>query len=211
MKKKGIVSALLSVMICLTACGSGSEMQEYVRGTAEDGSFASEWLGIRFHAPEGYIMMSEEELDAALLSGIESYRERHGEDGEALLGSAAPVAVYELMAYLPDGSDSSSGNPNIILTVERSSGEPETYAEELESQIDMLYAGASITWEDAGTVKIGGLDYSQYTMEADYGILELCQRYYLAKKDDRLISFILSYTQDKAEDADALMGAFMAY
>lgn len=211
MKRKGIVPALLSVMICLTACGSGSETQEYVRGTAEGGSFASEWLGIRFSAPEGYVMLSEAELDAMLSSGIELYSEKYGETGGALSDGAEPEAVYELMAYLPDGSGAASGNPNIILAVEQSFVEPEAYAEELESQIDTIYSGASVTWEDEGSVTIGSLDYSQYAMEADYGILALYQRYYLAKKGDRLISFTLSCTQDKAEDADALMGAFMAY
>ena len=208
MKKRGLsVILLICLMVALTACGFGSS--KYAKGTLKDTSFESEWIGVRFDAPEGFIVATQEELDEFLDIGSEMLEEVYADDGKNVIDYSELTTVYELLTYqvMEDGT----GNPNLTLAVERTALTVDKYMDALKKQVNTIYNGTTLSWEETEKVSVGSLECDKYTVCVDYGYAMMYQSYYMAKKDNRMIYFILTYSDDQSEAATALMNAFKAY
>ncbi len=205
-KRIGVVVLAILTLLSVTACGGSAK---YSKGTLTDTGFESEWMGIRFNAPEGYVVATQEELDSFISAGQDYVEAAYEENGKKVIDYTELTTVYELMTYLPD--DNGAGDPNLSLAAEKTTLSTDKYMEAVQSQMETLFSGVPITWTDAESAKVGSLDCDKYTATMDYGVAKMNQSYYIAKKDNRVIYFIVSYTPGHEEDVDTLMGAFEPY
>lgn len=195
-------------LLSVTACGDN---EKYSKGTLTDSGFESEWMEIRFNAPEGYVVATQEELDDFISMGQDYVEAAYEENGKKVINYTELTTVYELMTYLPDPDNFGAGDPNLSLAAEKTVLSTDKYMEALKSQMETLFSGVPITWGDAVSEKVGGLDCDKYTATMDYGVAKMVQSYYITKKGNRVIYFIVSYTPGHEEDVDKLMNAFEPY
>lgn len=175
----------------------------YAKGTIDGNNFESEWLGVRYEAPEGFVMATDEELEELLLAGGELIYE---DDAQTFIDYAKLTTVYEMMTYLPQANN--AGDPNLNLVVEKNNASAKEYGDALKAQVDTMYGDADVEWKDVANTTVGGIDCLEYAISINFGEQAMNQSYYIADKDGRVICFILSYTDAQKENADALMDAF---
>lgn len=207
-KRIGVIALAVLTLLSVTACGGGAK---YSKGTLTDTGFESEWMGIRFSAPEGYVVATQEELDNFISMGQDYVEAAYEENGKKVIDYTELTTVYELMTYLPDANNLGAGDPNLSLAAEKTTLSTDKYMEALQSQMETLFSGVPITWGDTVSAKVGGLDCDRYTATMDYGVAKMNQSYYITKKDNRVIYFIVSYTPEHEGDVDTLMNAFEPY
>jgi len=171
----------------------------YERGILTDTGYESRYLGLRFTAPAGYIMVTDEELMALMGLGAE-----YLDIDQKTLDYALLTTVYEMMVTAP------SGSPNVNLLVEKlpfRNITVEQYFDAVKPQL--VEFGYEVF--DLPSVEIAGQTYQQLGSSLDMFGTTLLQRYMTRKIDDRMVSFIASATPDKEEALSALMGAFKKY
>lgn len=173
---------------------------EYERGIATDTGFESEWLGVRFTAPEGYVMATEDEMLEMMQLGAEAM-----DLGSEAVDYAQLTTVYEMMASTP------TGLPNVVAMVEKlsfSSMSLEQYFEALRTQLEPM---GYVVSEELGSADIAGQSYSTGTASVSVNDVDMTQKFYMNKVDNRMIVFSVTYSADTEADAEALMTAFQPY
>lgn len=178
---------------------------EYVKGTSTETGFESEWLGLRYTAPEGMVMSTEEELNEVMGMGQEMLSE---DFSELQLEYAKMSSVYEMM------SKNEAGTTNIIVTVEKlpsSNFSVEDYAEAIKTNLKAVTTIAYTISDDLETVSVGGSDFTKITAQADYSGVNMHQDYYVRVIGDRAVSMALTYVDETASEAEAIINAFEAY
>lgn len=178
---------------------------EYVKGTSTETGFESEWLGLRYTAPEGMVMSTEEELNEVMGMGQEMLSE---DFSELQLEYAKMSSVYEMM------SKNEAGTTNIIVTVEKlpsSNFSVEDYAEAIKTNLKAVTTITYTISDDLETVSVGGSDFTKITAQADYSGVNMHQDYYVRVIGDRAVSMALTYVDETASEAEAIINAFEAY
>lgn len=178
---------------------------EYVKGTSTETGFESEWLGLRYTAPEGMVMSTEEELNEVMGMGQEMLSE---DFSELQLEYAKMASVYEMM------SKNEAGTTNIIVTVEKlpsSNFSVEDYAEAIKTNLKAVTTVVYTIADDLETVSVGGSDFTKITAQADYSGVNMHQDYYVRVIGDRAVSMALTYVDETASEAEAIINAFEAY
>ncbi len=176
---------------------------DYERGIVSETGYESEWMGLRFTAPEGFIMATEDEL----LSLMGMSKEMLSEDFNSLqLKYAEMSSIYEFMCVAPDQS------ANINVASEKlmlSNITEEQYVEVLKTQLANL-AAMDITIDDkAETATLGGIDFTKLTSKVQYEGNSMYQEYYLRKHNGKMIVMAVTYTDEAAKDK--IMNGFGAY
>ena len=162
----------------------------------------SEFFGLRYTAPEGMGMSTEEELNDLMGLGQEVLSE---DFSELQLKYAELTSVYEMMSVADDQTT------NIVVTVEKLMGKMDAaqYAKALEQGLSQVTAINYTLISDDETVKIGGADYLKVSYEAESSGVSMYQDYYIAVVDNRAISLTLTYVDESARDN--VLNAFTAY
>lgn len=185
--------------------GDTAAAGDYVKGTSTETGFESEWLGLRYTAPEGMVMSTEEELNEVMGMGQEMLSE---DFSELQLEYAKMASVYEMM------SKNEAGTTNIIVTVEKlpsSNFSVEDYAEAIKTNLKAVTTIAYTISDDLETVSVGGSDFTKITAQADYSGVNMHQDYYVRVIGDRAVSMALTYVDETASEAEAIINAFEAY
>ena len=165
-----------------TAAAAG----KYVKGTVTETGWESEFFGLRYTAPEGMGMSTEEELNDLMGLGQEVLSE---DFSELQLKYAELTSVYEMMSV---------GKMDAAQ-----------YAKAIEQGLSQVTAINYTLISDDETVKIGGADYLKVSYEAESGGVSMYQDYYIAVVDNRAISLTLTYVDESARDN--VLNAFTAY
>ncbi len=186
-KRIGVVALAVLMLLSVTACGGA----KYSKGTLSDNGFESEWMGVRFNAPEGYVVATQEELDNFISMGQDYVKAVYEENGKKVIDYTELTTVYELMTYLPTPENLGTGDPNLSLAAEKTTLSTDKYIEVLQSQIKTLFPDVPITWDEPDNVKVGGLECDKYTATMDYGVAKMNQSYYITKKGNRVILLYL--------------------
>ncbi len=175
---------------------------DYAKGTLDGNVYESEWIGIRYEAPEGYSLSTEEEIEEALLAGGELMFD---EDAEDVLDYTKLTTVYEMIAQ-----DSTTGDPNVSLTVVKTPYDSLQFVNGTLAQAQTV-EGISITLlnDEAEIVEVAGKEFEKYATEMDYNGYVMMQDYYFARQDDRMIYMVLTYTDEAA--GEEIMSGFSAY
>ena len=209
MKKVLIIALTLCVLLVLFAgCGSSGDDAEsvnipYEKGILTENGFESKYLGIRFTAPEGFVMATEDYIFSLLDIGADMMM---GESSE-FVDYAKLATVYEMMVSAPDGW------PNVIVMVEKLEQEDitvEQYFDILKGQFSSM-PSVNYGFSDITSVEIAGQTYQQMVATGEANDMAATQKYILRKIDDRIVGFITTNGPDTESELDILMGAFTKY
>lgn len=184
--------------------GQEENVPEFSKGTLSGSSWESEWIGMRFTAPEGSRMSTEEELDQ--LMGISE--ELLAEDlSGAQLKYEELASVSEMMCY------DELTKSNVVVSVDRMPFEmsEEDYSERLEL---LLTSVSALKYEKQGedeAVEIAGIPYLKCTYRVE-GLGQVMQTdYYVRMIGDRAVSLAVTFEEGNEEQAASLSGGFAAY
>lgn len=175
---------------------------KYAKGTVTETGWESEFFGLRYTAPEGMGMSSEEELNELMGLGQEVLSE---DFSELQLKYAELTSVYEMMSVADDQTT------NVVVTVEKLMGKMDAsaYVDALEQGLSQVTAINYTLISDDETIKIGNNDYVKVSYEAESSGVSMYQDYYVAVVDDRAIALTLTYIDESARDN--VLNAFTAY
>ena len=196
---KKLMSAILLLCllsVTLTACSS----VPYTKGTVTETGFESEFIGIRFTTPEGYVLSGEEEVTQQMQQGAEAF-----DLDEDIADAAKKTTVYEMMAATP------LENPKVLVMVEKAGNSfisVDRYLNNLEKQLADV-DGVAYTFADGlETVEVAGQTYKKSSCTVTLNGQTLHQSYIFRKIGDRMVGFITACSEDKLDELDALMRAF---
>lgn len=184
--------------------GTGEEKassERYEKGIYEGTSWISEWLGMRYDQPEGFLLASDEELDTMIQAGSNLAFE---DNAEAVLDYMKLTTVYELMVMAP------AGIPTFSLVVERSALSADEYMDALAQQFAMMSTVSLDLKGYEGTEEIGGIEFDKYAIESEYNGASMNQIYYITEKDSRLVYLVVTYLESNSDALDAMMSGFSA-
>lgn len=177
---------------------------EFSKGIVSESGWESQWLNMRFTAPDGTRMASEEELDE--LMGISE--ELLAEDlNDVQIKYAELTSLREMMCY------DERTKSNVIVSVDRLplKMSEEIYAEQLEQS---LLAVSAMTYEKAGEnekVEIAGISYLRSGYQVETMGQHLHMDYYIRMIEDRVVSIVLTYRENGEELASSMVSCFEAY
>jgi len=192
MKKFTVFALAVCVCVVVFPGCTAREIYElladnYVVGAIEGDTFESEWLGLRFTAPEGFVME---------------------ETAQQYIDLAEVAVVSEMTAMLPDAIASAtlvaerllSSNINIEQYVEAAFGQ-------LEDEIGWDVAFS----DDIAEIEFAGETWYTYTADIHAFDMDFSYRY-LARIFGNRMALIAIYSLAGEEDnIDLLMAAFEAY
>lgn len=176
---------------------------EFVKGTVSESGWESQWLNMRFNAPEGTRMASKEQLTE--LMGISG--ELLAEDlDEAQLPDTELTTVREMMCY------DERTKTNVIVSVDSLPARlpEEDYAKQLETA---LAAVSVMTYQRAGEdecVEIAGIPWLRSDYQVEAMGRSVHTDYYIRMIGDKVVSLIVTYGEDGEKLADSMIGSFEA-
>lgn len=200
--KKLTVFLLAALLLLCTACG---EMEQkaasdtYVPGQSTETGYCSEWIGLQWMPPGNMVMLSDEDLQEIMYSGLES---TYGEDADEVAAQLEKSTVYEMMC------SSVFGMPNVIVLTEKPVIKSIT-AEQYISALSESLNSMGYTEVGTGEQELAGEQYTTVIFELSAGGVDMKQMYLARKKDGRMIGITITYMTD--EDRDALLECFTAY
>ncbi len=178
---------------------------EFVKGIVTENGWESEYLGLRYTAPEGMAMSTEEELNAMMGLGEEVISE---DFSELQLEYAKMSSVYEMM------STDEMGITNVVVTAEKllvNGMDAEAYADAVRQGLESVSQIDYTISEENEAVTIAGLDFIKVSSVADYSGVSMYQDYYIGIIGDRALSIAVTYVDQSAELAEQVVNAFEAY
>lgn len=175
---------------------------KYAKGGVSETGWESEFFGLRYTAPEGMGMSTEEELNELMGLGQEVLSD---DFSELQLKYAELTSVYEMMSVADDQTT------NVVVTVEKLMGKMDAsqYVSALEQGLSQVSAISYTLISDDETVKIGNGDYIKVSYQAESSGVSMYQDYYVRVVDDRAIALTLTYIDESARDN--VLNAFTAY
>lgn len=183
-----------------TSSTESAEKGKYVRGLSTATGWNSEWLGLKYTPSSDYVMSSEADL-LALIEQAGEALENAGMDSDSIDFSQLNT-VYEFMSVKTNGS-------NIIGLVEKLSLSNMTeaqYVQALKAQFESI--NYQVTFTELTEYKIGNT--TLYKTESNLTMGATVKQMYLLKKiDDRMVSLILTETQDG--DFEEMLGQLSEY
>lgn len=182
--------------------GEEAAAGKYAKGSVSETGWESEFFGLRYTAPEGMGMSTEEELNELMGLGQEVLSD---DFSELQLKYAELTSVYEMMSVADDQTT------NVVVTVEKLMGKMDAsqYVSALEQGLSQVSAISYTLISDDETVKIGNGDYIKVSYQAESSGVSMYQDYYVRVVDDRAIALTLTYIDESARDN--VLNAFTAY
>ncbi len=180
------------------------ENSEFSKGTVSESGWESQWLGMRFTAPDGTRMASEEEL--AELMGISE--DLLSEDlSDIQIKYAELTSVREMMCY------DERTKANVIVSVDRLplKMSEEAYAEQLELSLSAVSAMKYEKADEDEQVEIAGTSYLRSGYHVEAMGQSLHTDYYIRMIDDRVVSVVVTYGEDAQELASSMVDSFGTY
>lgn len=87
----------------------------------------------------------------------------------------------------------------------------ELYIQAVEQQLSAVSAVTYETVSSGEVVTIGDIDFTKLECVVDYEGVMMHQNYFVTIKGDRAVAIIVTYIDETAETADAIMNGFAAY
>lgn len=220
---KKIINGICILVLCLGLGGCSSTLMffhpevveesetssvsnsDYIKDILDGNTFESEFIGIRLEAPSGYIMVTQEELDALISQMYDVLEE---EISDKTLDYAKSVSIYEMLITSP------SGLPNIIVASEElplANMDVDMYLEQFKSGMSMgTFASMAVIEEDI-TEEIAGQEYKGFLAIATAGEAEIYQKALCRKVGSHVISMMITYLPGTEAEVEELLNAFQPY
>ena len=205
---------LLTVMLfVLTACKTDSQnnepvkeaadiLGEYTKGTLTEDSWESEWLGMRFTAPEGMAMATQEELDELMGFTTEAVS---GDFSESQLENAEMSTVHEMFCM----ADDLMSHVTVVVEKLAVQQDMDSYIKVMEDTLSKVSSMEYSVTSSDGVVQVGGREFREVKCTATYRGFEIYQSYLLIMVDDRVISINSTYLDE--ETYETLLSGFEVY
>ncbi len=205
MKKNNLILILiLSLTMILSGCSSnskgGDKAVEFTQGVSTETGFESEYLNLKFEAPQGFVMATEEEILNMSDLGAE-----YAELDKDIIDYSKAVNVYEMMAVDPATS------ANVIVMTEKlslSNMKLEEYMEALKTQLTSVSNMNYKIEEETSQVVIAGKEYTKLSTTATVSDVKLIQNYYLRMENGRAEIIITSFIEQSADKEAIMLGGF---
>jgi len=175
---------------------------EFKKGTVTATSFESSYLNLKFTAPAGFKMATDEQL----LKVVNKGADLAGIDPKTF-DYAKASAVYEMMV------SNASGSANIIVMEEKLASKvitQDVYLDALEKGLTAMTAIKYTFDPDRKDVTFVGQKYKQMSVTGVASGQTILQEYYSRMIGDRAVDIIITYTKDTVADKDTLLKAFSA-
>ena len=180
---------------------SGEADSAYVKGVTTDNGWESEYWNLRFTAPEGVFMLSDEGMEALMGIGEDIISENYSEKQREYLEM---TSLYEMLGT------NAEGDANVAVTVEKlmvRGMDTEDYKKAALLHLRMMQEPAYEILDDSGTAEIAGETFAVVNTRVDSGG-EYFQDYYFRVSGDRALIITITYAEATSEQAAALLGGF---
>ena len=180
---------------------SGEADSAYVKGITTDNGWESEYWNLRFTAPEGVFMLSDEGMEALMGIGEDIISENYSEKQREYLEM---TSLYEMLGT------NAEGDANVAVTVEKlmvRGMDTEDYKKAALLHLRMMQDPVYEILEDSGTAEIAGETFAVVNTRVDSGG-EYFQDYYFRVSGDRALIITITYAEATSEQAAALLGGF---
>lgn len=180
---------------------SGEADSAYVKGVTTDNGWESEYWNLRFTAPEGVFMLSDEGMEALMGIGEDIISENYSEKQREYLEM---TSLYEMLGT------NAEGDANVAVTVEKlmvRGMDTEDYKKAALLHLRMMQDPVYEILEDSGTAEIAGETFAVVNTRVDSGG-EYYQDYYFRVSGDRALIITITYAEATSEQAAALLGGF---
>ena len=180
---------------------SGEADSSYVKGVTTDNGWESEYWNLRFTAPEGVFMLSDEGMEALMGIGEDIISENYSEKQREYLEM---TSLYEMLGT------NAEGDANVAVTVEKlmvRGMDTEDYKKAALLHLRMMQEPAYEILDDSGTAEIAGETFAVVNTRVDSGG-EYFQDYYFRVSGDRALIITITYAEATSEQAAALLGGF---
>lgn len=180
---------------------SGEADSVYVKGVTTDNGWESEYWNLRFTAPEGVFMLSDEGMEALMGIGEDIISENYSEKQREYLEM---TSLYEMLGT------NAEGDANVAVTVEKlmvRGMDTEDYKKAALLHLRMMQDPVYEILEDSGTAEIAGETFAVVNTRVDSGG-EYFQDYYFRVSGDRALIITITYAEATSEQAAALLGGF---
>lgn len=163
----------------------------YEKGAIDGQVWSSDYLGLKFTAPEGWGYLTDEQMNTLLGQGADNMTA-----DKSQLDNAIASTIYEFMAVKTDKSASVGiCAENVPATIKNG----EQFLKELKNTMTS-YSKVKYTFKDADEITVGDVKLNGVMAEAENGII---QAYYSFVKGDRAVSVII--TTQKESDIQSLV------
>lgn len=180
---------------------SGEADSAYVKGVTTDNGWESEYWNLRFTAPEGVFMLSDEGMEALMGIGEDIISENYSEKQREYLEM---TSLYEMLGT------NAEGDANVAVTVEKlmvRGMDTEDYKKAALLHLRMMQEPVYEILDDSGTAEIAGETFAVVNTRVDSGG-EYYQDYYFRVSGDRALIITITYVEATSEQAAALFGGF---
>lgn len=180
---------------------SGEADSSYVKGITTDNGWESEYWNLRFTAPEGVFMLSDEGMEALMGIGEDIISENYSEKQREYLEM---TSLYEMLGT------NAEGDANVAVTVEKlmvRGMDTEDYKKAALLHLRMMQEPVYEILDDSGTAEIAGETFAVVNTRVDSGG-EYYQDYYFRVSGDRALIITITYAEATSEQAAALLGGF---
>ncbi|WP_300569601.1 hypothetical protein [uncultured Acetatifactor sp.] len=180
---------------------SGEADSAYVKGVTTDNGWESEYWNLRFTAPEGVFMLSDEGMEALMGIGEDIISENYSEKQREYLEM---TSLYEMLGT------NAEGDANVAVTVEKlmvRGMDTEDYKKAALLHLRMIQEPVYEILDDSGTAEIAGETFAVVNTRVDSGG-EYYQDYYFRVSGDRALIITITYAEATSEQAAALLGGF---
>ena len=176
----------------------------YTPGQRTEEGYRSDWIGLEYTAGSAMVLATDEEI--ASMMNITEGSTTLGVAGQHASDADSITTLYEMVAV------NVTTQANLFICVEKlvlSSITEEQYAAAVQSQIESLYAGYTITYRENRERQLCGLAFLEmgYYLEGDDGFA-IHQSYLVRKQGNRMIGIVLS-CMDESE-LETLLSGFSA-
>lgn len=180
---------------------SGEADSAYVKGITTDNGWESEYWNLRFTAPEGVFMLSDEGMEALMGIGEDIISENYSEKQREYLEM---TSLYEMLGT------NAEGDANVAVTVEKlmvRGMDTEDYKKAALLHLRMMQEPVYEILDDSGTAEIAGETFAMVKTRVDSGG-EYFQDYYFRVSGDRALIITITYAEATSEQAAALFDGF---
>ena len=215
MKKKllALLIAVSMLVLLFAACNGGTEestepepeIEEEeveqddpienapVRGIWDGDTFTSEYLGLRFEKPEGWVVATEEDIMELMGLGAEFIGDDifgEGVDMARLMEVANITTIHDIMVSDPlTGTNVQIAYERLIFPMNRMTAQE--YMETLGGMLESM--GMEVDFDFPGTTGIGNYDWYTFESIMDVGI-EVFGRYFVNVQDGFARSISITYS-----------------
>lgn len=204
--------ALILVMsLMFSSCGvikkrdnGESSGKTYSKGILTETTYESEYLNLKFTAPESYIMATESDMDNIMNSSMDVVYE---DADESVIDYIKTTTVYEMMV------SSANGTPSLSLMTEKlafSNMTVDQYIDSLNSQMESITTSTFSVIGEGETKDIAGETYTIVSYKTEIQGIEVFQDYLVRKIDNIMVGIVVTYTSDTEVEAENLIDQFQA-